>query len=84
MIINNSKVYSCGSNVVGALGHGKETKRCVGLKAIDLSLSAQVIQVLVSDYNAAFVMQTGKVGCFCFFWFLYLTEGYVNYPYKCI
>lgn len=67
MVIKDSKVYSCGRSV-WALGHGKETRRCFELKPIDLPFSAQVSQVSASGYNVAFLMQSGEVGYFCFFW----------------
>lgn len=69
MVMNNAKVYSCGSNAYGVLGHGEEITRCFGFKPIDLPFSAQVIQVSASDFNAAFLMQSGEVGCFFLFWF---------------
>ncbi|KAG7600394.1 Regulator of chromosome condensation RCC1 [Arabidopsis suecica] len=60
MVIKDSKVYSCGTSA-WALGHGKETRRCFELKHIDLPFSAQVIQVSASDYNVAFLMQSGEI-----------------------
>lgn len=64
MVLKDFKVYSCGSHVFGALGHGEQTRRCVELKPIDLPFSAQVIQVSASDHNVAFLMQSGEVGYF--------------------
>uniref|UniRef100_A0A1J3FWJ4 Ultraviolet-B receptor UVR8 n=2 Tax=Noccaea caerulescens TaxID=107243 RepID=A0A1J3FWJ4_NOCCA len=66
LVTNNSKVYSCGKSDDGALGQGPETRKSERLTPIVFPFSAKVIQVSASEYNSAFVMQSGEVftcGC---------------------
>lgn len=62
LLINNSKVYSCGSSLSGVLAHGPETTQCVAFTPIEFPLSAQVAQVSATQNHSAFVLQSGEVG----------------------
>lgn len=61
MVINNSKVYSCGRSEYAGLAQGEDTRKCVRLTPIVFPFSAKVIQVSVSEFNSAFVVQSGEV-----------------------
>lgn len=61
LLIKDSSVYSCGSSLCGALGHGPETTQCVAFSRINFPPSAQVTQVSASYNHVAFVMQSGEV-----------------------
>ncbi|CAN7074837.1 unnamed protein product [Brassica oleracea var. botrytis] len=61
LLINNSKVYSCGSSLSGVLAHGPETTQCVAFTPIEFPLSAKVAQVSATQNHSAFVLQSGEV-----------------------
>ncbi|CAI0376016.1 unnamed protein product [Linum tenue] len=61
LLISNSSIYSCGSSLTGALGHGPETTQCVAFTRISLPPLAHVVQVSASHNHAAFVLNTGEV-----------------------
>lgn len=66
LLINNSKVYSCGVSLSGVLAHGPETTQCVAFTPIEFPFPAQVAQVSATQNHSAFVLQSGEVGSFCF------------------
>jgi alpha-tubulin suppressor-like RCC1 family protein len=66
LLINNSKVYSCGVSLSGVLAHGSETTQCVAFTPIEFPFPAQVAQVSATQNHSAFVLQSGQVGSFCF------------------
>lgn len=61
LLINNSKVYSCGSSLSGVLAHGPETTQCVAFTPVEFPFSAQVAQVSATQNHSAFVLQSGEV-----------------------
>ncbi|KAL9145939.1 hypothetical protein ABFS82_13G078000 [Erythranthe guttata] len=61
LLINDFRVYSCGSNICGVLGHGPETTQCAAFTPIGFPSRARVIQVSASHNHAAFVTQSGEV-----------------------
>uniref|UniRef100_M4DX63 F-box domain-containing protein n=3 Tax=Brassica campestris TaxID=3711 RepID=M4DX63_BRACM len=61
LLINNSKVYSCGSSLSGVLAHGPETTQCVAFTPIEFPFSAKVAQVSATHNHSAFVLQSGEV-----------------------
>ncbi|XP_044474081.1 ultraviolet-B receptor UVR8-like isoform X2 [Mangifera indica] len=61
LLISNSSVYSCGSNLCGVLGHGPETTQCGALTRINFPYAAHVVQVSATQNHAAFVLQSGEV-----------------------
>ncbi|KAF8083585.1 hypothetical protein N665_0765s0026 [Sinapis alba] len=61
LLINNSKVYSCGSSLSGVLAHGPETTQCVAFTPVEFPLSSQVAQVSATQNHSAFVLQSGEV-----------------------
>ncbi|WZY73601.1 hypothetical protein YC2023_005841 [Brassica napus] len=61
LLINNSKVYSCGSSLSGVLAHGPETTQCVAFTPIEFPFSAKVAQVSATQNHSAFVLQSGEV-----------------------
>lgn len=77
LVTNNSKVYSCGKSDDGALGQGPERRNSARLTPIVFPFSAKVIQVSASEYNSAFVMQSGEVA-FASFLSLYFKKRCAN------
>ncbi|KAK9131748.1 hypothetical protein Scep_011276 [Stephania cephalantha] len=61
LLISDSSVYSCGSNLCGVLGHGPYVKQCVSFSRISFPIASQVIHVSASHNHAAFVMKSGEV-----------------------
>ncbi|KAF8409287.1 hypothetical protein HHK36_005361 [Tetracentron sinense] len=61
LLVSDSSVYSCGSNLCGVLGHGPDTTQCVKFTRISFPSSSCVIHVSASHNHAAFVMQSGEV-----------------------
>ncbi|KAL6554266.1 hypothetical protein OROMI_019939 [Orobanche minor] len=61
LLINESRVYSCGSSLCGVLGHGPETTQCVEFTPITFPCRTQVTHISASHNHAAFVTESGKV-----------------------
>ncbi|KAF6141432.1 hypothetical protein GIB67_021248 [Kingdonia uniflora] len=61
LLISNSSLYACGSNLCGVLGQGPETTQCSAFSRISFPSSSDVINVSASHNHAAFVMQSGEV-----------------------
>ncbi|XP_043690010.1 ultraviolet-B receptor UVR8 [Telopea speciosissima] len=61
LLVSDSSVYCCGSNLCGVLGQGPDTTQCVAFSRITFPSSSQVIHVSASHNHAAFVMQSGEV-----------------------
>ena len=80
LLINNSKVYSCGSSLSGVLAHGPETTQCVAFTPIEFPFSAKVAQVSATQNHSAFVLQSGEVR-----WqLLFLESIFFCFPYSLI
>ncbi|XP_042520828.1 ultraviolet-B receptor UVR8 [Macadamia integrifolia] len=61
LLVSDSSVYCCGSNLCGVLGQGPYTTQCVAFSRINFPSSSQVVHVSASHNHAAFVMQSGEV-----------------------
>ncbi|KAJ4975131.1 hypothetical protein NE237_000237 [Protea cynaroides] len=61
LLVGDSSVYCCGSNLCGVLGQGPDTTQCPAFSRISFPSSSQVIHVSASHNHAAFVMQSGEV-----------------------
>ncbi|XP_068645480.1 ultraviolet-B receptor UVR8 isoform X1 [Aristolochia californica] len=61
LLIHDSEVYSCGSSICGALGHGPDNTRCDNFSLVKFPSLSRVVHVSASHNHAAFVMQSGEV-----------------------
>ncbi|CAL9154241.1 unnamed protein product [Musa hybrid cultivar] len=61
LLVHNSSVYSCGSNLCGVLGHGQDTTQCAAFSRINFPSLSHVIHISASQNHAAFITQSGEV-----------------------
>ncbi|URD94920.1 Regulator of chromosome condensation (RCC1) repeat [Musa troglodytarum] len=61
LLVHNSSVYSCGSNLCGVLGHGQDTTQCAAFSRINFPSLSHVIHISASHNHAAFITQSGEV-----------------------
>ncbi|KAJ3706535.1 hypothetical protein LUZ61_010240 [Rhynchospora tenuis] len=61
LLIHNSSLYSCGSNLCGVLGHGHHMTQCATFSRVNFPSLSPVVHVSASHNHAAFVTQSGEV-----------------------
>ncbi|RRT46623.1 hypothetical protein B296_00052650 [Ensete ventricosum] len=61
LLVHNSSVYSCGSNLCGVLGHGQDTTQCAAFSRINFPSLSHVIHISASHNHAAFITLSGEV-----------------------
>ncbi|KAJ3680348.1 hypothetical protein LUZ60_016626 [Juncus effusus] len=61
LLVHNSSLYSCGSNLCGVLGHGHHKTQCATFSRINFPSLSPVIHVSAYHNHAAFLTQSGEV-----------------------
>ncbi|XP_078166968.1 regulator of chromosome condensation (RCC1) family protein [Carex rostrata] len=61
LLIHNSSLYSCGSNLCGVLGHGHHMTQCATFSRVNFPSLSPVVHVSASHNHAAFVTLSGEV-----------------------